>query len=248
MPRKSAKSTKSGKSASRKGSWKLRKPLAMRRTPPRADPWVHRFVRYNYPSSLQNDISASTWTQSYAGSTTSVACDPSPIPDFMPYTVMGGFAFGHTLWDVQGYSEFISLFDSYKIEKVEVTIQLTTGSSTNGAQAQAPTITYATDYDDNSIEVLGAILQKKGCKVVQLTTEKPLVITYKPKLANVVFTNSVGNAYTQASEWVDMSNQQVPWYGLKGFIQNFQTSPSPYTPICKITFNVRYFLAFKGPR
>jgi hypothetical protein len=168
-------------------------------------------------------------------------------------------AYTYQVSDVLAISEFGALFDSYKIKKVVVNIQLvnnpnstTQPNNTPAATANSenffPKLWYIRDYDDNTAETLLQLKERAGVKYAVMRPNKTLKIVVKPKVQLLAYKTLATSGYTpKGNQWLDMGDTTVPHYGLKICCDNLGLDPVS-TAGFRFRIDVRYFMAFKGVR
>ena len=132
--------------------------------------------------------------------------------------------------DVVNPSDFTNLYDSYKINKIQLFLEPTAN------QTQTPTnypvqrkIAVVHDYTDAfPLTQEDDYLEYSNCKRYNIVRNNAIKITLFPKIKNIIENVSGGaNAYTTMSSnkvWLDMANDEVPHFGLKIFIPASQVS------------------------
>lgn len=148
------------------------------------------------------------------------------------------------LSDVPNSSEFSSLFDVYRIAKVE--IRLLFNANIIGIQAGVPynPVRYATVIDYNSAGTLASLDDAREFRTCQIKTfpfepeERRNIV---PRFVSVV-ENSSSSVVAGGSEtgWLNTSVTNIPHYGLRYFVEQLA---SPYTGAFSI--EAVYHLEFK---
>lgn len=163
--------------------------------------------------------------------------------------------------DLLGYSEFTALFDSYRIDKVVMMIQLVsnpdafgpTNTSTPGQNATAnfyPKWWYIRDYDGGGADSLAAIKERQGVKCFVLRPNVIKRIVIRPKVLIQAYYSSVSAGYLQQkgkSMFVDMANTAVPHYGLNSVVDCNGIDPVDTYPF-KIRYEFKFFFTCKDVR
>lgn len=155
------------------------------------------------------------------------------------------------------YSEFTTLFDQYKIDKVDVMIIPTytnTGITANVTQ-QLPVMVYALDDDDSSAASKLVLQEYGNAKYTTLMNNmmgdpKPLV-SFRPKPAQAIYQTGATFAYGEISKgpkWIDVSYPAVPHYSLKAALDGANTTGTANTVICYLDVVVKYHYSFKTVR
>lgn len=150
-----------------------------------------------------------------------------------------GFAIAFTLNDMPNTSEFQALFDQYAIEWVEYTFVL------KRTGAIAPVIYVAEDHDNDNLPSWNELLEKQSTQVLTFGADRTLIkYKFRPNPVRMVYNTAVANAYERAPNgtWLDCSYNTAKHYGLKYYIQNYNTATNPN---CDIAVAIRYGLKFK---
>lgn len=137
-------------------------------------------------------------------------------------------AFSFKLADLPGVGDFENLFDFYRISFVKLHFQLsTTPDAGAAATASYPVMYYTRDYDDAAVPLsINDIYQRGNMKRVVLHPNKLVTVTLKPAVNDLVYKTALASSYTPKwREWIDMSNTDVPHFGLKIGLENW-THPS----------------------
>lgn len=154
-----------------------------------------------------------------------------------------------------GYQDFQSLFDMYKINKVELTFIYCHNSGAaweNGAatppQWSLPVLYVTEDQDDgNAVNAsMFQIQQFKRCVFGRL--DKPIKYTVYPKAATALYNGVIATGYGMAkNQWVDCDNAGVEHYGMK-FTINPAAPGSDVTILGKLQIICKYFFSFRAAR
>ena len=138
-----------------------------------------------------------------------------------------GFTIRAMLGDLYNKDEFINLFQSFAIQKMDIRITQTCGDSYGGVIL--PTLYSAPDDNDSTVwasqhEVNGY----QGVKEHAFGVDKPFMRTCYPKPSTELFINAVtsGYAVTPGPIWVDTNSPNTPHYGMKFYIRNFINGPN----------------------
>lgn len=128
-----------------------------------------------------------------------------------------GFAFAFS--DMVEYSEFVRLFDQYKITGIGVRLQrIVTTDPSRTAQIFA-----AIDNDNVTLTTLNDLRQHADLKRWDITgaATRPFKIFIKnPKKAVTAFQSAVSSGYVSSSAWTDAAYYDVKHYGLRMFLGN----------------------------
>lgn len=135
------------------------------------------------------------------------------------------FSMVFTLNQLIDSTDFTVLFDSYKINKITVKMYYSSNKtdwSGGASTTTAPTIEYITDHDDAEVPTVAQVRQKMGIKQKSFRNNNFINITIYPRVASSVYNGGLTTAYSTPNKavWLDMSNANVPHYGIKGIISN----------------------------
>lgn len=161
---------------------------------------------------------------------------------------------------VQGHSDFVTLFDLYKIDKVDYYMQLLTNPDSFANQATGmtnannaswyPTIWYIQDYDDQVPSSLALIKEKQGVKRKILKPNEMVKFTIYPKFQKATYQlapvppATVGTlGYGPATGWLDCNDNIVPHFGFKGCVDFHGINTNTQW---NIEVYAKYHLSFKG--
>jgi len=156
------------------------------------------------------------------------------------------------LFNVPNASDFTSLYDEYRIVKVEVEIipAFTSANNLLGSNGypRMHQIHSCVDYDGgNSGTTLASMMQYTNYKGSSIDRIHKRVIF--PKIATEVFNTSVSTAYAPKwGQWIDTSNSSVPHYGM---IYNIPVLPGlPQTGADSQIgdLKMKYFIEFRNVR
>lgn len=129
--------------------------------------------------------------------------------------------------DLTGYTEFVNLFDQYKIAAVKFRFRivrdpstLATGQFPDPASTVGvyPILRFVRDYDDTSVATLNELYQYPGMKEIVFSPDKPCSRWYymKPARLDVGFESTVNSSYHPVWKgFIDMASVTTPYYGLK---------------------------------
>lgn len=215
---------------------------------------VHGFKRVTDAFGLKAGISGSTTYELVnTGSSPNqlLAIGNVSSSQFFTGAYQFGGAFQFMLSHVSNVSEITNLFDNYRIKNVIVKVmpQFNSSDVLIGATGYAalPTMHYTIDQDDATIPSnRTAVLENSYCKSVRL--DRPFSIVIKPRAQNVIATTAgaASGGMLPSGQWLDSATQTVPHYGLKFWMDDWNTvtSASPSQPCVK--FIVTYTLECKN--
>jgi len=162
--------------------------------------------------------------------------------------------------DILGHAEFGAMFDSFKITKCVVNIQLVTnpdstwvlgGPSTN-APAQPtnwyPKFWYIRDYDGGSADSLAQIKERQGVKFFVLRPNKTYKIAISPMVAVQTYRTATTTGYAPKRLFLDMANgTDVPHYGVNYVVDTLGIDPDNSYPF-KIRYEIKFYFTCKDVR
>jgi len=162
------------------------------------------------------------------------------------------FVTGFSLDQVQGYGELTSLYDQYRISKVEIFFHLQTnpnsdlqlnGTLTNGAN-YFPKMWYVADTDDLNSVSKAQIREFGGVRNTILRADKNFKVTVKPAVLFQTYQTTISTGYSpKRNVWIDSNSLGVPHYGLKCLIDlEGQTPSQPFY----IKVDYRYYIEMRG--
>lgn len=158
----------------------------------------------------------------------------TPGVDLLAGTIQFGLGCNFKLSDCISPTELTLLFDQYQIIGVDLQIDLITSSSIDFANRCIPVIQIANDYDDDvaptTMDYLG---QYDKVKTFKLTENKTVKWSTKPRCAVMVYRTIATTGYSKgrANQWIDCETYDIPHYGLKMFVGNFQDSTAEVSAI-----------------
>lgn len=123
-----------------------------------------------------------------------------------------------------GASEFIALYDEYRIVGAEVAIMWSSNDVLPGASTapHLPILNIAFDPSDSSVISLASILQYQNLQTVQMgnqRTQDGYVVKFKP-VPNLTAGGSQGAVVPSSSPFLQTDTPFVEHYGLKIFYDN----------------------------
>lgn len=168
----------------------------------------------------------------------------SSASDSMTSTIQWGNSFIFKLSSVIDSSDFLNLYDKYKIVGVRLKVMYQANVASTGGLSVLPVINYCVDHDDAAIpSSLNQVETKAAAKTRILTADKPLSIYFKPKTALGLYQGAfTGYGIPNGSQWVNSSSPDVQHYGFKIWVNNFY---APAGANNQITIQPTYYLAMK---
>lgn len=159
-----------------------------------------------------------------------------------------------TLTSCEGYSEYVAIFDYYRINWVEVsfipcrTQMMTTQTNQTTAPSsltQIPLFITCIDRDSSTAPLDYEAMQKRGGTKETLATEKQ-VWKFTPNRLVEVYKSAVSSGYKidgDTRQFLDCANSDVPHYGLKYSME----ASGPLTAM-KTYIRIKYSVSFAGKR
>lgn len=159
------------------------------------------------PGITQNCLYLGTIMPSPLGSTTNLYDVP--------------FALQFRLDDVVGLTDFTNLFDKYKITSAKIKVQTTLNVASQNS-VPIPFIDYVVDRDDVTPPSPQEMREKMGVKTKYFTANRPTItMGVKPTPLSEVYSSPYnGGSIYRRAPYINMANNDVPHYGIKGIIRN----------------------------
>lgn len=153
-----------------------------------------------------------------------------------------------TLSDLNGATDLIALYDSYRIRSVEVNfvvcgVQQVTSPYAPTAIVAVPMMTTVIDYNDISVPSSLAELDRYSTVVTQPSTIS-FVRKFSPRWQAMVYNGLVSTAYALGSRsaWLSTATSAIPHFGLKYCLG--PDSGSGLSQRFQYTVRVRYTVQF----
>lgn len=162
------------------------------------------------------------------------------------------------LSDLPGNLEFGDLYDRYKLTTVVLRFRIVNNPyatwATNSGAATAnstnwfPRLFYCRDYDDSSAESLSALRERSKTKMTVLRPNKFFKIVVKPAVTIQTYRTTTTTGYSPSwNQWIDMAQNNVPYYGLKYVVDMSGLDPADSQPF-KLEIEKQYFFTCKDVR
>jgi hypothetical protein len=119
------------------------------------------------------------------------------------------------------------MFDQYRLDSVEVTFVLDMADGSLNSTTYYPRIVIAPDWNDSTAPVTeDDVLQYAQAKIVQFSaTSREFTYKLVPKVASTIFRTGVTSAYQIIpAGFIDTQFGDVPHYGIKFFISNYNST------------------------
>jgi len=155
-----------------------------------------------------------------------------------------GYGIGFSLQDVSSYTEFTSLFNAFRINRVDVTFlyQQTINTST----FCFPTLFVSYDANDIAVPASEAVLlERANTKVMAFSTNRMMInFSLRPNMLAATSGLAIA-AELPKTTWCDSADPSNTFYGLKVWAQNYNTGISGNMQI-RVLF--KYHMSFKTAR
>lgn len=147
------------------------------------------------------------------------------------------------LSDVTGYSELTALFDEYKIEKVEITIQrVSQGISmvTSGSTLAffPPTLYTAIDYTDQTGVDIELLSHYQNCRL-HYPTQSVTKIVVNPRFA----VDTYPGGYSTKTGFINTAYPSIHHYGVK---YGLEATGGETEGLYQLKVDFKYFLTFRN--
>lgn len=149
-----------------------------------------------------------------------------------------------------GSGEFPTLFDEYRIEKVDIMVLPSYSGSdihTGSSASQLPWIVHSVDETDATSSSSDDLMQHQDAKWTQLIQGiKPYWLrTLKPSVAMTV-TGSGTAAEIKTSPWLSTDNINTNHFGMKLALDDSYNGVNTNTTVTQLNIITRYHLTFRG--
>lgn len=168
-------------------------------------------------------------------------------PSATRYYIAGTSIYADSLPNV---TEFSSLYDSWRISKITLRLDLPMGLQNSGLSPGSviPQLMYAPDYNDAGSALKSALLQYPQVAVHNFNKDgyTPLMFEITPVALQEVSSGIVSTAYGALPHgtWLRTSQFDVQHYGVKMFFDNYGTTHNANYPL---EFTIWYHMEFTNP-
>lgn len=141
-----------------------------------------------------------------------------------------GMAIQVSLSSLPSYAAFTTLYNRFRIEKLEIAIEYCNGDSNTNIGCQIPRISIAPDYTDATVPASQAALDEyETVQSVNLSAQTTFNTSCVPKPSQTMYgggmTAGYGSAGSVNKVWLDSdSSTGVPHYAFKLWVRNFYTA------------------------
>lgn len=157
-----------------------------------------------------------------------------------------------TLDDCNNASQYKSLFEYYRIDKVVVTFRYKCHSAANlnttvGQRPNEinPLLYFKVDHNDINADSLLLMRQSMKTKEKMLTNNQPeFTIQLKPAIQTEGYKSALASTYMPKwGQWISTDDSSVPHYGLKAYAIAFRDAN---TNPADIQVSFKYYVSFKN--
>jgi hypothetical protein len=129
-------------------------------------------------------------------------------------TVYG--AFSTNVAQMPDIASFRTLFDKYKLLKVEIYfVPYLADMNTTSVASTIPRLHTVVDQDDETAPASISELEQYSTYAMCRGTQ-PLYRTYKPRAIMAIYQSAIATSYAVAPDvWLDLANETIPHYGCK---------------------------------
>lgn len=151
----------------------------------------------------------------------------------------GGSGWQFSLDQVPDYSEFADLYDAFIIDRVDLHFVLVSNNL-----GKYPVLVASRDYDDAGTPPSeDSVLTRQGAEILPFTANRrEHTITVYPRCVMTAFRTGITSAYgwSKPGQLLDIAVPDVPFYGIKTWMTDYNTSFSPDARIrVYFTFHMR---------
>lgn len=141
-------------------------------------------------------------------------------------------------------SDFINLFEQYRIKYVVLKFYLTIDPGAQAAgSANYPRLYWTRDTNDSTPLTTNEMYERGDMKSAILDPVRPITIGFKPNVLENIYISGVSTGYKASYDtWLDVNSSTVPYYGLKYNIDNFTNVNY------RLNVDTTYYMDFKGPK
>lgn len=149
------------------------------------------------------------------------------------------FQYSFQLSDLPNSSEFTSLYDEYRFDRVVMKFYPDTQDCTPASGTGNTLVYSALDYDDANVTNIASIQQYSNC--MTHNSIKPFGRSVIPRHALAAYSGAF-TSYAQSEGWVDCNSPSVQHYGIKIAFPLQAGNVNTWTPVAV------YYLSFRGVR
>jgi len=156
------------------------------------------------------------------------------------------YAIGFQLNQLDQYTTYQALFDEYRLDRVEITFfpAYRANSVALAPTSLIPLIYIVSDYDDSVLPTTISQLREYESCVIR-DDSRAFTISIVPRTNISLASGATSGQSPSANLWVDMTQSNVPFYGIKIGIQG---APSGTTSLQEWQMSPRYYLSCRNVR
>lgn len=147
--------------------------------------------------------------------------------------------------NVNGFAEFVSLFDNFTVTRILYRWIITRNPdqvTTATNKGIYPRVVWTHDFNDSAPISRDLIYQRANMKEFYFSDNKQVSKWYslKPSILAMMYESGVATAYSPKwRQWLDTSDNASPWYGIKYAYDNVYTGMN-------LQLEAKLFMEFKG--
>lgn len=132
-----------------------------------------------------------------------------------------------SLSDFSNSADISGSWEMYRIKRLR--FMLTCSTFNTASDLPFPRVVLLPDYNDSAAVTLSSATGYEEAIEHTFTPTNPtLTVEIEPKVANAIYRNGVVLGYNAlSSPWIDSSYNDVPHYGIKLFIQDYNSTTTP---------------------
>lgn len=149
-------------------------------------------------------------------------------------------------------SEYATIFEFYRIDKVIATFRYKGGTAGVGNvvggvtwNESNPLLYFKVDHNDNTADSLNTMKESMKTKTHMITNNRPeFSIQLKPATQQEMYKSTVTTAYTPKwGQWIPTTDPTVPHYGLKAYAIGYRSGS--FDP-GSVSVSYKYYVSFKN--
>lgn len=172
-----------------------------------------------------------------------------PIGDLAFTTTGSGGLLEFRLNQLPNYTEFTTMFDAYRINKVVLSFKPNfIESNVNASFATTgyiPDIGVVIDYDSQATNPSNMNELRQYSNFREYKANRAFKVVVVPRTAGMIYKGPASTAYCQSRPrlWLDCENPDVPHYGV-----NYFTAPAGANNLWNLVVTAIFYIACKGTR
>lgn len=154
------------------------------------------------------------------------------------------------------HTEFSSLFEKYKLDRVIMKFQLINNvdstwnlndTANNNRTNWYPKMWYAVDDDGGVTDTIATMKERQGVRCRILEPNKTVTVSFKPKVRIQTYKTATTTGWAPKAMKLDMADVDVPHYGLSVVFDTNMQDPVDTYPF-KVILEVQYKFTCYGVR